>query len=123
MRIRECRGLAYTIFSFGASHSYVGEVGVYVGTRPENLVEVIDVISAELARFVADPASRGLSVPASTSRVRWPSPWSSTSGRANRLGEATLMGLPDPLHRRDARPRGSVTMADVQELAPGTLPS
>ena len=34
-----------------------GEVGLYVGTRPENLAEALAVVAAELERCVEDPAS------------------------------------------------------------------
>ena len=35
--VRERRGLAYSVFSFSNLYAHTGEVGLYVGTRPENL--------------------------------------------------------------------------------------
>ncbi len=54
--VRERRGLAYAVFSFSNLYAATGEVGLYVGTRPENLAEALAVIAAELERFVDEPA-------------------------------------------------------------------
>lgn len=54
--VRERRGLAYSVYSFESLYSTTGEVGVYVGTRPENLGQTIEVIGNELERMVATPA-------------------------------------------------------------------
>ena len=35
--VRERRGLAYSVFSFSNLYAHAGEVGLYVGTRPDNL--------------------------------------------------------------------------------------
>ena len=35
--VRERRGLAYSVFSFSNLYAHTGEVGLYVGTRPDNL--------------------------------------------------------------------------------------
>src|SRR5581483_7817773 len=63
--IRERRGKAYTVYSFLASYVDAGYTGVYVGTSPEWVREVVDVIRRELARAVAE----GLS-PAELTRVK-----------------------------------------------------
>ena len=55
--VRERRGLAYSVFCFSSLYAHTGEVGLYVGTRPDNLAEALAVIAAELARCVEDPAS------------------------------------------------------------------
>src|SRR5262249_58650585 len=55
-QVRERRGLAYSVFSFSNLYARTGEVGLYVGTRPENLPEALSVIEDELERCVADPA-------------------------------------------------------------------
>src|SRR5512143_1369695 len=46
--IREKRGKAYTVYSFLASYLDAGYAGVYVGTSPAWVAEVVDVIRAEL---------------------------------------------------------------------------
>ena len=55
--VRERRGLAYAVFSFSNLYSQTGEIGLYVGTRPDNLAEALAVVAAELERLVEDPAS------------------------------------------------------------------
>src|SRR5439155_8971401 len=35
--IREKRGMAYSVYSFGSQYTDTGQIGVYVGTREENL--------------------------------------------------------------------------------------
>ena len=35
--VRERRGLAYSVYSFSALHAGAGQVGLYVGTRPDNV--------------------------------------------------------------------------------------
>ena len=35
--VRERRGLAYSVFSYSNLYAHTGEIGLYVGTRPENL--------------------------------------------------------------------------------------
>lgn len=49
--IRERRGRAYSVYSFLSSYSDAGYLGVYVGTSPEWVVEVVDIILAEFERL------------------------------------------------------------------------
>ena len=44
--IREKRGMAYAVYSFGSQYSDTGQIGVYVGTREENLVECLEIVAA-----------------------------------------------------------------------------
>ncbi|HWF30991.1 MAG TPA: pitrilysin family protein, partial [Solirubrobacteraceae bacterium] len=55
--VRERRGLAYSVFCFSNMYAHAGEIGLYVGTRPDNLAEALSVIAAELERCVEHPAS------------------------------------------------------------------
>jgi predicted Zn-dependent peptidase len=52
-RVREERGLAYSIYSFHQHYSRAGMHGVYVATSPEQLDEAIDAVTTEL-RLIAD---------------------------------------------------------------------
>jgi len=116
--VRERRGLAYSIFSFGSNHSYAGEVGIYVGTRPDNMAEVLEVIAKELRRFADDPASEEELVRAREHlKGKMVLSLESTSGRAQRLGGLVLRDLPilsidEMLAQMDA-----VSMNDIRELA------
>jgi predicted Zn-dependent peptidase len=52
--IRERRGKAYTVYSFLSSYCDAGYTGFYVGTSPEWVREVVEVIRAELERVTRD---------------------------------------------------------------------
>ncbi len=46
--VREKRGLAYSIYAFGASYSDVGVFGVYAGTSEGDAKELVSVIAGEM---------------------------------------------------------------------------
>jgi predicted Zn-dependent peptidase len=116
--VREKRGLAYSVFSFSNLHAHTGEVGLYVGTRPDNLREAIATISHELERFVEDPATEEeLTRSRENVKGRVVLSLESTAARMNRLGSSVLSELPilsvdEIVDRIDA-----VELADLQELA------
>ncbi len=116
--VRERRGLAYSVFSFHSLFAETGQVGLYVGTRPEHLQEVMTVVAQELHRFVEDPASEDELVRSRENvKGRIVLALESTSARMNRLGTSVLCDLPilsvdEVIERIDA-----VTLEDVRELA------
>ena len=52
--VREKRGLCYSIFSFGWGYADSGLFGVYAGTGPDDLPELMPVVAGELARAAED---------------------------------------------------------------------
>jgi predicted Zn-dependent peptidase len=52
--VRERRGLAYSVFSFGSAYSDAGMVGVYAGCLPKKAPEVLDVIRGQLEAVARD---------------------------------------------------------------------
>ena len=42
--VREKRGLAYSVYSYSSQYVDSGQVGLYVGTRPDNVGKAMDVI-------------------------------------------------------------------------------
>lgn len=118
--VRERRGLAYSVFSFSSQHADTGEVGLYVGTRPDNLDEALATIARELERFVEDPATaQELDRSRENLKGRVALSLESTAARMNRLGSALLGEMPilsidEIVDRIDA-----VTVADLRELAQG----
>ena len=46
--VRERRGLAYAVYSFTSAYQDTGQVGLYIGTRPDNVAEGLAVVGAEL---------------------------------------------------------------------------
>jgi len=115
--VREERGLAYAVYSFAGNFTDTGQVGLYVGTRPDNLAEAMQVVGAELDRLREQPASDEELVRARENvKARVVLSLESSSARMNRLGTAALYGLPlldtdEVMARFDA-----VTMDDLREL-------
>jgi predicted Zn-dependent peptidase len=116
--VRERRGLAYSVFSFSNLYAQTGEVGLYVGTRPENLDEALAVLGTELERCVEEPATEEELIRSRENlKGRVVLALESTAARMSRLGGSLLNNLPilsvdDVIERIDA-----VGMADLQELA------
>jgi predicted Zn-dependent peptidase len=116
--VREKRGLAYSVFSFSNLHAQTGEVGLYVGTRPDNLGEAIATIATELERFVAEPVSdEELTRSRENVKGRIVLALESTAARMNRLGSSVLGDMPilsvdEIIERIDA-----VTTSDLHELS------
>ncbi len=93
--VRERRGLAYSVFSFSNLYAHAGEVGVYVGTRPDNLGEAIAVVASELERLVEDPATEEELVRSRENlKGRVVLGMESTGARMSRLGSSLLHGMP-----------------------------
>lgn len=93
--VREQRGLAYAISSFTGQYSDTGQVGLYVGTRPDNLAPALDVIGRELARLRREPATADeLARAKENLKGRVVLALESTGARMNRLGSHILAGVP-----------------------------
>jgi predicted Zn-dependent peptidase len=121
--VRERRGLAYSVFCFAAQHSSTGEVGLYVGTRPDNLAEALATMAGELERLLEDPASpEELDRSRENLKGRIALSLESTGARMNRLGGSLLAELPilsveEIFARIDA-----VEVEDLRELAQELFP-
>jgi predicted Zn-dependent peptidase len=116
--VRERRGLAYAVFCFSNLYARTGEIGLYLGTRPENLSEALAVIAAELERCVREPATaEELDRSRENLKGRIVLSMESTAARMTYLGASVLGGLPilsldELIERID-----SVDIAQLQELA------
>jgi predicted Zn-dependent peptidase len=93
--VREKRGLAYSVFSYASHYLDSGQVALYVGTRPDNVAEAMDVIGTELARLQADGVSEEeLERARENVKGRTVLSMESTLTRMNRLGSSILMDVP-----------------------------
>ena len=52
---RENRGLCYSIFSFASAYADTGQLGVYAGTDPEDVPELMKVVADETRALIEDP--------------------------------------------------------------------
>ncbi len=57
-RIREERGLAYSVYSFASSYADTGTFAVYAGCQPGKAEEVLDLVTAELDAVAAGALRR-----------------------------------------------------------------
>jgi predicted Zn-dependent peptidase len=116
--VREKRGLAYSVYSFQSLYAGTGQVGLYLGTRPDNVGRALAVVGDELDRLREDPASaEELARSKENVKGRVVLSLESTTARMNRLGASVLAGMPllsvdEVVERIDA-----VTLDDVAELA------
>jgi predicted Zn-dependent peptidase len=115
--IRERRGLAYAVYSFASGYQDSGQIGLYVGTRTENLAEAMGVIEHELERLAQEPATdQELTRAKENLKGRVVLALESTGARMNRLGSEVLAGAPlesldEVIERIDA-----VTLDDLAQL-------
>jgi predicted Zn-dependent peptidase len=116
--IRERRGLAYAVYSFTNAYQDAGQVGLYVGTRTDNLPEALEVVGLELQRLGEEPATpEELRRAKENLKGRVVLSLESTGARMNRLGSEVLAGAPllsldEVTERIDA-----VTLDDLAQLA------
>lgn len=116
--IRERRGMAYSVYSYSSHYVDTGSVGIYVGTREENVPTCLEVIGRELD----DLASGGLT-DAELDRAksnaigRLALAMESTSARMSRLGRSLLMDVPLLDEDAVAARIAGVERAEVEELA------
>src|SRR4051795_4074693 len=125
--VREKRGLAYSVYSYSSQYVDSGQVGVYVGTRPDNVTEAMDVIAAELRRIASEPVEADeLSRAKENVKGRLALSLESTLTRMNRLGGSVLMGMPllsldEMVDRIEAVPSDDVTTLADELFAPERL--
>ena len=115
--VREERGLAYSVYSFAGQYADTGQVGLYVGTRPDNLVEAMKVVGDELERLREEPATEAELVRARENvKARVVLGMESTGARMHRLGGSLLFDLPlletdEVMERIDAVTHGRHALA------------
>ncbi len=116
--IREKRGMAYAVYSFASQYSDSGQVGLYVGTREENLVPCLEIVARELSDVSAGNVRPGeLERAKENLKGRMLLSMESTSNRMSRLGKSLVTGtellsLEELVERIDA-----VTGEDVALVA------
>jgi predicted Zn-dependent peptidase len=121
-RIREERGLAYSIYTFSNSYTDTGQFGIYAGCQPGKADEVISLITGELAG-VADGGLTEAEVQRGKGQMRGAVVLGleDSGSRMSRIGKSELvyadvLGVDELIARIDA-----VTAADVAGLADDLL--
>ena len=89
--IREKRGMAYSVYSFASQYSDTGLVGVYVGTREENLASCVDICVEQIGEIASGKLRKGELERAKESlKGRIMLSMESTSNRMSRLGKSLI---------------------------------
>jgi predicted Zn-dependent peptidase len=89
--IREKRGMAYTVYSFGSQYTDTGLVGVYVGTREENLDACLQIVAEQITEIAAgNLRERELQRAKENLKGRIALSMESTSSRMSRLGRSLI---------------------------------
>ncbi len=89
--IREKRGMAYSVYSFASQYTDTGLIGVYVGTREENLAACIEICATQLAEIAGGKLRNGELARAKESlKGRIELSMESTSNRMSRLGKSLI---------------------------------
>jgi len=116
--VREKRGLAYAVYSYVSHYADSGQVVMYVGTRPDNVAQALDVIGSELRRLHEDGISdEELERARENVKGRTVLSMESTLTRMNRLGSSVLMGVPLMTVDEVLAAFDAVTSEDVATLA------
>jgi predicted Zn-dependent peptidase len=116
--VREKRGLAYSVYSYTSQFVDSGQIGVYVGTRPDNVREAMEVIGTELRRVVEEPVSdEELERAKENVKGRLVLSLESTLTRMNRLGSSVLMDVPLLSLDEMVAAIDAVTVDDIVTLA------
>jgi predicted Zn-dependent peptidase len=116
--VREKHGLAYSVYSYANHYADSGQVGLYVGTRPDRVRDAMQVIGAELEKLQRDGVSEAeLELARENVKGRTVLSMESTLTRMNRLGSSLLMGVPLLTVDEVLAAFDAVTLDDLARLA------
>jgi len=116
--IRERRGLAYSVWSERVAYVDAGFLSVGLGTGPEHVAEVLDIVTEELARLGADGITeRELAIAKGNLRAETLLACEDSGARMSRIGAGMLLHgevltVDEVLARVEA-----LTLDDVHEAA------
>jgi predicted Zn-dependent peptidase len=121
--IREKRGMAYSVYSYASQYSDTGQVGLYVGTRDENLPACLEIAVTELADIAAGNVRPDeLERAKDNLKSRLILSLESTSNRMSRIGKATVTETPILSVEEIVRRLEAVTADEVSALAAEIFP-
>lgn len=96
--MREKRGLAYSVYSFSAAYSDAGTFGIYAGTGPDQIDELVPALCDEITGLAEGVTEEEVIRARTQLKAGTLMSLESTGGRAEQLGQQTLVyGAPLPL--------------------------
>jgi predicted Zn-dependent peptidase len=121
--IREKRGMAYSVYSFASQYTDTGLVGVYVGTREENLAACIDICIEQIGEMAEGRLRAGeLERAKENLKGRIMLSMESTSNRMSRLGKSLISDTELMTFERIFAEIDAVDVETIAELASVLLP-
>jgi predicted Zn-dependent peptidase len=121
--IREKRGMAYSVYSFASQYTDTGIIGVYVGTREENLTACIEICVEQIAEIASGKLREGeLERTKESLKGRIMLSMESTSNRMSRLGKSLISDTELLTFERIFAEIDAVDLEAVSELAAVLLP-
>jgi predicted Zn-dependent peptidase len=116
--IREKKGLAYSVGSYTQQYVDSGLIGIYVGTREDNVQEACEIIGRELASVHTDGITDDeLTRAKEHVKGRMVLSSESTAARMGRVGKSLLFDLPILTLDQLIEKVDAVSSEDVAELA------
>jgi len=91
--VRERRGLAYSVYSYRAAYEETGALGIYAGTAPERVDELLSVLEEQLDRILDDGGVSDRELDAAKGHLTGSLALSleSSSSRMHRIGRSELL--------------------------------
>jgi predicted Zn-dependent peptidase len=121
--IREKRGMAYAVYSFASQYTDTGLVGIYVGTREENLDACIEICVEQIGEIAAGKLRKGeLERAKENLKGRLVLSMESTSNRMSRLGKSLIADTELLTLERLIAEIDAVDADELTELAAVLLP-
>jgi predicted Zn-dependent peptidase len=116
--IREKRGMAYAVYTFASQYTDTGLVGVYVGTREENLAACLQIAAEQLADVASgNVGAAELARAKENLKGRIMLSMESTSNRMSRLGKSLISDTELLTFERIIAEIEAVEADEVAELA------
>jgi predicted Zn-dependent peptidase len=89
--IREKRGMAYAVYSFASQYTDTGQVGIYIGTREDNLAACLEIASEQIGEIASGKLRpEELARAKENLKGRIMLSMESTSNRMSRLGKSVI---------------------------------
>ena len=116
--IREKRGMAYAVYTFASQYTDTGLIGVYVGTREENLATCFEIVAEQIGE-IADGRIRDGELERAKENLKGRIMLSMelTSNRMSRLGRSLITDTELLTFERIMAEIDAVEPATVSELA------
>lgn len=115
--VRENRGLAYSVYAFSSAHADTGLFGIYAGTGPSQVGELLPVIAIEMKKMADDVEADELARAKSQLKASLLMSLESTPSRVEQLGRQTLIfGRAVPTDELTAKV-DAITLGDITGLA------